>query len=75
MAFKVGQCLLLDRLNAIGMSQTELAERLGVKRQQVNKYARNKQTMSYEIAYNISVILGCSMEELYDWEVGAKTSR
>lgn len=52
------------------MSQTELAERLGVKRQQVNKYVNERQTMSYEIAYNISVILGCSMEDLYTWEVG-----
>lgn len=71
MAYRVGRCLLKTRLDHLGISQTELAEKLGVTRQQVNKYVRERSTMTYEVAYNISVILGCSMEELYEWEVGS----
>lgn len=53
----------------MGMSQQELALRLGVTRQQINKYNKNRVVMSYQVAYNVSVILGCSMSELYEWEV------
>lgn len=49
------------------MTQTELAIELGVTKQQINKYVRNVQVMSYEVAYNISNILNCEMSELYDW--------
>ena len=50
------------------MSQQELANRLGITRQQVSKYVRNERVMSYKLAYNISAILGCSMEDLYYME-------
>jgi len=51
------------------MTQQQLADQLGVKHQQVNKYVNNKQGMSYEAAKNISVVLGCDMSELYDWKL------
>lgn len=49
------------------MTQSELATRLGVKVQQINKYVLNKQGMSLEVAYNISRILNCRIEDLYEW--------
>lgn len=54
------------------MSQTELATRLGVTRQQINKYVKGAAVMSYQVAYNVSVILDCSMVDLYEWEFKGK---
>lgn len=49
------------------MTQQELADRLGVTRQQINHYVRDKRVMTLEIAKNISTILGCEIEDLYVW--------
>ncbi|WP_156290740.1 helix-turn-helix transcriptional regulator [Oceanobacillus salinisoli] len=67
MAYKVGRCLLRYRLKEAGMTQRELAEKLGVSEPQINKYVNNRQGMSYQVAYNIAIILGCRMEDLYEW--------
>lgn len=50
------------------MSQTELAELLDVRVQQINKYALNKQKMSLQVAKNISSILNCDIDDLYEWK-------
>lgn len=64
---QIGKNLLSERLRQVGMSQTELAKRLGVTRQQVNKWATNRQGMSLESAKNIAQILGLkSIEDLYE---------
>lgn len=53
------------------MEQRELADRLNVTPQQINKYVKNVQRMSLEVAKNISIILDCDMDDLYEWnEVG-----
>ena len=70
MNYEVGNCRLQFHLDKAKMSQQELASRLGITRQQVSKYVRNERVMSYKLAYNISVILGCSMEDLYYMELG-----
>jgi DNA-binding XRE family transcriptional regulator len=67
LAYKVGRCLLSLRLKEIGMDQAELARRLKVTKQQINKYATNRQRMSLETAKNISAIINCPMEDLYEW--------
>lgn len=51
------------------MDQSELADLLNVKVQQVNKYVLNKQKMSIQVAKNISTILNCTIEDLYEWEL------
>ena len=51
------------------MSQQELALRLGVTRQQINKYIKGKAVMSYQVAYNVASILKCDMPDLYEWEL------
>ncbi|MCT1575655.1 helix-turn-helix transcriptional regulator [Oceanobacillus kimchii] len=71
LAYVVGRCLLRQRLLEADMTQVELSEILGVKVQQINKYVHTHRHMSLQVAKNISVILNCSIEDLYDWdEVG-----
>jgi DNA-binding XRE family transcriptional regulator len=67
LAYKVGRCLLRERLNDCRMTQNELAYRMGITAQQINKYVLNKQRMSLQVAKNIAVILNCHIDDLYDW--------
>ncbi len=67
LAYKVGRCLLRAKLNKKGMTQQELANKLGITVQQINKYVLNRQRMSIEVAGNIAFILNCHIEELYEW--------
>ena len=69
LAYIVGKCQLQTLLDRTGMSQQELALRLGVTRQQINKYIKGKAVMSYQVAYNIALILNCSMSDLYEWKL------
>lgn len=67
MAYKVGRCLLKDLLTQNKMSQSDLASLMDVTVQQINKYVLGGQKMHIETAKNISAILKCSMEDLYEW--------
>lgn len=68
MAYQIGKCLLSRRLRQVGMTQSELARRLKVERQQVSKWCRDEQRMSFESAKNVADILDLdSIEELYEW--------
>lgn len=49
------------------MTQSELAARLNVTEQQVNKYVNDRQKMSIEVAKNVSYICNCRIEDLYQW--------
>ncbi|USK48896.1 helix-turn-helix domain-containing protein [Bacillus sp. CMF12] len=68
MAYRIGKCLLSERLRQVGISQAQLAELLKVSRQQVNKWATNKQGMTLETAKNVAHILELnSIDELFEW--------
>lgn len=68
MAYRIGKCLLSDRLRQVGMSQIQLAERLEVTKQQVNKWATGRQRMSMETAKRIAAILNLECgDDLYEW--------
>lgn len=67
LAYKVGRCLLRDLLKDVGMSQLELAIRLNVTVQQINKYVTNRQKMSLQVAKNVAAILQCEIDDLYEW--------
>lgn len=67
MAIKVGRCLLRKKLYDLDMTQSELAGRLNVTEQQINKYVNDRQRMSIEVAKNISDICNCRIEDLYEW--------
>ena len=36
-------------------------------KQQLNKYVNDRQLMSLEVAKNVSSVLGCQIEDLYEW--------
>jgi len=67
LAYKVGRCLLRSLLRKFDMTQIELADKLNVTEQQINKYVNDRQRMSIEVARNISEILNCRIEDLYEW--------
>ncbi|MBU5214513.1 helix-turn-helix domain-containing protein [Heyndrickxia oleronia] len=68
MAYRIGKCLLSERLRQVGMSQAQLAEKMKVTRQQVNKWATDTQGMSLETAKNVSNILNLDkIDDLYEW--------
>ncbi|RDW17597.1 XRE family transcriptional regulator [Oceanobacillus arenosus] len=69
MAYKVGRCLLRQKLKDAGMTQLQLANKLGVTEQQINKYVNNRQGMSLQVAKNIAVILNCHTDDLYEWVI------
>lgn len=66
--FSRGRSLLKVRLKERGIKQAELARRTGISRQMISQYANNKSSMSVEVMKTISYVLGCHMEELYEWE-------
>lgn len=71
MAYKVRRCLLRECLKKAGMNQSELAIKLNVTKQQINKYVNGSTIMTLPVAKNISAILNCSIDDLYSWtEVG-----
>lgn len=67
MAFKAGRCLLKQQLRRRGMSQRELADKVGMNESQVSQYATNVQEMSLNTAKTIAAALGCYVDELYEW--------
>lgn len=67
MAYSRGECRLKELLDRIGMKQAELARRTGYTPQMISKFARNKLNMSVEAMYDISIVIGCKMEDLYRW--------
>ncbi|WP_211746397.1 helix-turn-helix transcriptional regulator [Paenibacillus sp. Marseille-Q4541] len=65
MSFRLGDCLLLERLNEKGWTQAEFAKRMGVTRQYVSKLVSGDRKMSLEFAINAANILGCRVTDLY----------
>lgn len=66
--YEVGKCLLSDLLQEKRMTQQELADKLGVSRQQIKHYTSDDpRIMTLHIAKNIASILGCKVEDLYEW--------
>lgn len=48
------------------MTQVELADKMGVRVQQVSKYVRDERKMSLQTAINIAAIIKCHVEDLYE---------
>lgn len=69
---RVGKCLLADLLKKSDLTQQQLAEMVNIPKQQINKYVNDHQMMSYKTARKISKVIGCQMEELYEWESKGK---
>ncbi|MDQ0268927.1 helix-turn-helix domain-containing protein [Cytobacillus purgationiresistens] len=65
--FDVGKCRLNEILVHKKISQVELADKLGMKKQQINAYATNETIMSLKTAKNISNQLNVHIDDLYDF--------
>lgn len=65
--YNAGRCLLSDRLLKRNMTQQQLADRLHVTKQQIHSYTTNKRKMDLVTAKNISELLDCTIEDLYEW--------
>ena len=65
MAFRLGECLLLNVLKRRNMSQSEFARRMNVSRQYIHRLATNQKVMSLEFAINACYVLDCDILDLY----------
>jgi putative transcriptional regulator len=50
------------------MSQSELAERIGMTRQTVAAIEQNKYSPSLEAAFRIARVFGVGLDEVFQWE-------
>lgn len=65
--YDVGKCLLSDRLSDSRMTQQELADIMGVTRQQIHNYTSDNRLMTLPIAKNVAAVLHCEIDDLYEW--------
>lgn len=66
--FKVGKCLLADRLKKADLTQAQLVELTKLPKSSISGYVKDTHRMSLESAKNIAHVLNCSIEDLYEWE-------
>lgn len=67
MAYSRGRCLLKPLLKKVGLTQTELAKRTGISREMIVKYIAGTAPIPMDKAKTISHVLGCNMEDMYEW--------
>jgi transcriptional regulator with XRE-family HTH domain len=71
--YEIGKCRLKKLLNERDLTQVEFARKMGMSKSQVNDYISGDTTsMSLVTAKNIAYMLGCSIEELYEWKFSKK---
>lgn len=59
---------LRELRNKAGISQEEMAERLGVKTSRYGTWERGDRMLSLEQAYNCALVLGCTIDEIAGYE-------
>ncbi|SFE42934.1 Helix-turn-helix [Paenibacillus algorifonticola] len=69
MHYSLGKCRLKFHLSERGMTQAEFARRMGYDVRLVSFYATGDRTMPQDVMYSVSRFLGCTMEELYEWDI------
>ena len=52
-----------------GLSQKEIAERLGVSRQTIISLEKNRYNPSLKLAYDISLMFGVDLHEVFQYEI------
>ena len=60
--------IILNELDYLGISQKQLAERIGVPRSQVNEILRGKRSVNYEFALLIQKALGIDAETMLNMQ-------
>lgn len=59
----------------MGLTQEELGRMVGVSRQAINAIETEKYEPSIWLAYDISQVFGCSIEEVFLFEISPRKSR
>ncbi|WP_375377917.1 helix-turn-helix domain-containing protein [Paenibacillus sp. MZ04-78.2] len=67
MAYSRGRCLLPDWLEKLGLSQAEYSRRSGRSKRVISHFCNDARVMLPEDLYTASKLLGCKMEDLYEW--------
>ncbi|WP_307802549.1 helix-turn-helix transcriptional regulator [Bacillus sp. XF8] len=67
-SFKVGRCRIPELCKKNGITQADLARKLGVTPQSITDYVSLRNLPNVERARNIATKLHCDIEELYEWE-------
>jgi putative transcriptional regulator len=57
-----------DNRSERGMTQDDLAEALGVSRQTIISLEKGRYNPSLELAFKLSALFGCRIEDLFDPE-------
>lgn len=70
MAFLLGDCLLLDRLEEKGITQAEFARHMKCTRSYVSQLISGESKMSLTFAINAAHFLNCRVTDLYvlEWD-------
>lgn len=66
---------LKELREALGLTQEQLGELAGVSRQAINSIETEKFEPSIWLAYDISKIFGCAIEEVFIFEESERKSR
>jgi len=67
-SFKVGRCRIPELCKKNGITQAELALKVGITPQSITDYVSLRNLPNVERARNIAAKLHCDIEELYEWE-------
>lgn len=67
MTYVAGRCLLGDYLKSRGWSIRHLSRLSGVPKSSISDCIRNNTLMNLNHAKNISNVIGCTIEDLYEW--------
>ncbi|WP_406817986.1 helix-turn-helix transcriptional regulator [Metabacillus indicus] len=71
----VGKCRIPELCVKRGISQSQLAELVGISKGRVSEYVSLQYLPGVLVAKNIAHYLNCSIEDLYDWELVSSSKR
>lgn len=63
------RCKLRDRRLSCGYSIRQLQDLSGIHRGTISKYENDKDVMSIELAARFALLLGCKIDDLYEYEL------
>jgi transcriptional regulator with XRE-family HTH domain len=65
----ITKCLLRDRRRAADLTQEQLAEIIGVKKERISEYERGNINMTVITAKKLAIACKCNIEELFEFKV------
>jgi transcriptional regulator with XRE-family HTH domain len=65
-----GRCLLLERINELGLSQAEYGRRVGRSKRMISHFCAGTRVMQPEDIYAAQIVFGLSLKDLYELHIG-----